>query len=166
MATIYNSELTKELINAAKIQTSRDIVPNQLAEKVIPVMEVNPKLLRRTNIMKASTKTTTGTQTVYTAPTDKDFYLTDLQLAWSKDVANDGISAFWVITIDGDSATTNILRLYGQTLTANQIVETISFSNPIKIARGSTLSISHSFTVGASSIAGSLFGYTIDNPNS
>jgi hypothetical protein len=46
MAQIFNSELKKQLIDGAKLQTSKDVIPSQLADKVVPVMEVNPKLLK------------------------------------------------------------------------------------------------------------------------
>ncbi len=44
-AIIYNSDVTKELRDGGKISL-RDAIPNQLAEKVVPVMEVNPKFYK------------------------------------------------------------------------------------------------------------------------
>ena len=41
MAKIYNSEIIKELVDGCKLQINTDKVPNELAEKVVPVFLAN-----------------------------------------------------------------------------------------------------------------------------
>ena len=84
MATIYNSDLFKEMASAGALQQAVDKIPNQLAEKVVPVMEVNPKLFRRINIIKQDDLQNATSSTTYTTPTDKDFFLTNLNFSYIK----------------------------------------------------------------------------------
>jgi len=164
MPTIYNSDLSKELQQGASLQVSGGI-PNQLAEKVVPVMEVNPKLLRRINIVKQISKTASGSSTIYTTPTDKDFYLCTALLSCSSDAANDGTNFYLQCIPDEIGQTTNLIHITKITLSAiNQsLVE--YFFNPIKIKRNSVIAISHTFTAGVANFSGSITGYTVDNPN-
>jgi hypothetical protein len=43
-AKIYNSNLTKAIVDGAKLQISEGGIPSEIAEKVVPTMEVNPNL--------------------------------------------------------------------------------------------------------------------------
>lgn len=154
-----NKQIVTTAIDELKLNPLTDAIPRQ----VIPTIQPTFELKRRyANIVKTGTRTSSGSATVYTTPSDKDFYLTGVQMSWSKDVTNDGTTASLQVTIDGDSTASNILRLYGQSVTANQIAETMSFLYPIKLARNSTITINQTYTAGASSLASTITGYTED----
>lgn len=160
MAQIYNTKLISELKEGAKLQQLRDIIPSQLAEKVVPVMEVNPKLLRRTNILRSSSRsTTTNGLTIYTTPTNQDFYLTYAQLNYMTDAAADNTTLRLTCTIDG--ATRDILTVCKQTLTATSGNIILPLQYPIKIDRGTNIQLVMAFTVGAS-IAYPVIGGYVD----
>jgi len=163
MATIYNSELSKELILGAKIQTSRDRIPTELAEKVIPVMEVNPKLLRVANVVKGN-NALNGDVTIYTTPTDKDFYLTGASLSVVKDATATSTLTRYLITTE-ESGLGSFLPIGTLTLTAESRSTSINLSTPLKLKRNTTVSITNSTTVGNIATSGSIIGFTIDNPN-
>lgn len=160
MATIYNSDLTKGMIDNAGLQTSRDKAPTQLAEKVVPVMEVNPKLLRRINVCRDASKTTTGATTLYTTPSNIDFFLTNLHLSWAADAANDGISAY--ISFIDEFGVTRYFLFQKITLTATQQTNNIALAFPMKLARGTNIQYGGTFAAGTARFEALIAGYTVD----
>jgi hypothetical protein len=152
MATIYNSELSKEIIEGANIAIARDRIPIELAEKVVPVMEVNPKLLKRCNYSGASLGTA---GTILTAALDRDTFITGGCLSICKIAADTGTNAQLRITSNGVSF--NILLIAGVTLTANNATVAVNLNPPIKADRGTAIT-----TIGAniSVVGGSIWGYT------
>jgi len=163
MAKIYNSDLFKELKDGAKIQQAVDRIPNEIAEKVIPVMEVNPKLLRTINIIKNVYGTATGNLTVYSVPSNKDFYLVGADISAQEDALSTNTATYIAATIDG--AAVRILQLSKLTLTADSKNGSISFNTPIKIDRGTNITLSNSFGAGAAVKTCTIYGYVIDNSN-
>lgn len=166
MAWIYNTELSKELKEGAKLQQTRDIIPNQLADKVVPVMEVNPKLLRRINIVRNVSSAVTAGMTAYTTPTGaQDFYLTGFQFSLTKDAACDAATGTLTITATIDGAS-RVLGNYSHiTLTADSVIIDREFTIPVKIDRGSTIANSITFAAGVCTRSLCITGYTVDNPN-
>jgi len=157
MANINNSQLSKELIDGAKIQTSFDKIPTQLADKVVPVMEVNPKLLKITGVVKnASISNATG-GTIYTLPTDKDFYLTDCALSVIKDATSTSVGSDLTAVMDGQ--TIYLLSVPGITLTAQNQTVTLSLKNPLKLDRGSLIRATASTNVANIKYSGTIYGY-------
>jgi hypothetical protein len=162
MAQIYNSDLTKELVAGAKLQQSREKVPQELAEKVVPVMEVNPRLLRKVNLIKGSAAAAGGNVTMYTTPTDKDFYLTYANLSMSKIVTDSNDYLALVIAIPG-FASAAVLNLCGTTLKVENMAVSQCFEPPILLTRGSTLVLTKN--AANSSTCCCIGGYTVDNVN-
>lgn len=162
MATIHNSELSKELTEGAKIQISRDKIPNELAEKVVPVMEVNPKLLRRAKGIATMDRTTTtaaspGTSIV-TLNQNKDTYITSIVFANSSDVNCDN-TIIRIRATDEFGSTIYLIRADKITLTATNSQIVANFDTPIKLQRGSVIYYLNAFTVGASITGITIFGY-------
>jgi len=143
MPEITNSETIQEIVKGARLQ-SADGVPRILSNQIVPVMECNPKLLRRTNIVKASTGT--GTATIFTTDANRDFYVTAVYLSYSKAVADAGATARIDTTIDG--ATVTLIRLAGVTLTAERDSLSLSFPFPIKVDRNVIFQVALSNTFG------------------
>lgn len=157
MATIYNSELSRELIDGGKIQTSRDNIPTQIADKVVPVMEVNPKLLRRCTIVRRSTAISALTSTIYTTPANGDFYISALEIAYSADAAATTTNFTITATIDGASRI--IAELRRVTGAADKDSLYLGFPIPIKIDRNTIIAI-NSATADVSFLgAGIIYGY-------
>jgi hypothetical protein len=162
---IYNSELSHEIRDGAKIQQSVDGIPSELADKVIPVMEVNPKLLRVIDVVRNATATPNSNTTIYTTPTDRDFFLTTAQLAYVKDATCDiasGVGPRISVTMFGETTTRGILESAVITLTADSQIISIAFPRPIKLARGSAITGDRgaAFTVGNLVRSFSITGYT------
>jgi len=166
MATIYNSDLSKELVDGAKIQVSSDKIPNQLGQTVVPVMEVNPKMLRICNVAKHSVQLTTGSLTVFTTSAYNDFYLNSAYVEFIKDVTCDIAtgSISFATTING--VATRLLDFPVITATAQPLVgAAISFPVPLKIDRGAAITLSGTFTAGVLVRSCGITGFTVDNIN-
>lgn len=160
MAQIYNSDLTKELVKGASIQQSKDQVPNQLAEKVVPVMEVNPRLLRSVNVIRH----VAVAGTMYTTPTDRDFYLTYANVSTSIASANNFYGTI-TITPKGGAAVIVLSAVGCATalVTGASSTATANFDTPILLERGSTIS----FAVSNADVKhAQIGGYIVDTSNS
>lgn len=158
MANINNSDLTKALIDGAKINIVTDSVPSQIAEKVVPVMEVNPDMLRRCNVLKY----VAVAGTIYTAPTNKDFYLSAMTLQGINDAGEPTASNYITITPSGNVATIILrgtLPAVAALASGINVSESLSLSIPIKIERGSNITLNIGSTTGSASI----IGYTVEN---
>lgn len=157
MANINNSQLSKELIDGAKIQTSFDKIPTQLADKVVPVMEVNPKLLRCCNFIKEASCINATTTTIYTTPTNKDFFLTALHLSVIKDVTSTSTRSYVNAYVNG--VVNSLITIAGITLTVQDQNCSISFPIPIKIDRGTAIALNNSSATANVTSRASIMGY-------
>jgi hypothetical protein len=159
-AKIYNSNLTKQIIDGAKLQQSQGQIPNEIAEKVVPTMEVNPALLRVCNIVVGDVATSTS-HGVYTTPADKDFFLVGATLAMSK-IVTDSLATCDLTCVPIAGTTSRaILFLPGTTLNQDSNSISISLSTPILLKRSSAITIIKSANNG--SVVASIMGYTVDN---
>jgi hypothetical protein len=163
MAQIYNSDLTEQLIRGAKIQQNKDFIPNQIADKVVPVMEVNPRLLKFGKILANAEATNATTTTLYSVPTNKDTFITGLQYAYIKDATS--TSTFGAIDYYQDGAVFRLVDIPLLTLTAGTGIFSIIFPHPIKPDKGSIIYLKHSTNVANMTSGCVLFGYQNDNPN-
>jgi hypothetical protein len=164
MLRINNSSLIQEIIDSAKLSTSSG-VPTELVNQVVPVMEVNPKLLRRCNVLETAGRTAASSVTIYTVPTGKKFYLTSASLNYIKDALNDhatGITALVTCVIGG--ATKNLFIIPVITLTAQSGIINLNLPVPIELEAGTIVSIG-AVTIGAGSFIRvvNIVGYTTDN---
>lgn len=167
-AKIYNSNLTKELIDGARLQVSQGNIPGELAEKVVPTMETNPRLLKYTSFGITNAPSASSASTLAIVPASanagKDFYITSLSLSITKtatcDVAQSvkGISA----TISGQVV--SLLSVAMETLTASSQQASIAYSVPVKIDRGTAINSQvFSFTAGTALRSWTVCGYYEDN---
>ena len=163
MAYIDNSDTKKEINDAIRGNAVSNLAPTQLANQVIPVIDVNPKALRRSNI--ARTASTSGASTtIYTTPADKDFFLVGANFSFIKDATSDiATNAALQLRCIIDGLTTAILNHAVITLTAQSGNISISFPFPLKIDRNTAISLFRaSTTAGVTVIAGSIVGYTVE----
>jgi hypothetical protein len=167
MATINNTSLFKELRDGAKSYGTEKI-PNKIADKVVPVMEVNPKLLRiiDTGFSATGTASTTAT-TLTTLPSEaRDFYLCGGSFTFAKDATCD--VATGTVTFIGTSNSASIIfaRLATITLTADNQGIAFVLPFPCKLDRGTTIYIgSGTHTAGTFVRAASCYGFFVNNPN-
>jgi len=164
MATINNSSLTKEIIDGAKIAIAYDVVPSQIADKVVPTMEVNPKLLRVCNIIKTDSAVNAASATIYTTPSDKDFFLTGAFLSVIKDATSTS-SGTYLRVYDTNGVAIYPLYISSLTLTAQSESISENFSVPIKLGRNYTVAVLNTTNVANINATAGITGYTVDNAN-
>lgn len=144
MAQITRSSIILWIQDLLGLQSGRDIVPSQINNSVQPVVEVGP---RQTNLLRNITTASTGLVTIYTTPTDKDFYLTFASFSFTKDVTSDNVNVWIQVVQNGVSRT--IMEKPTQSLTASDGQQTHSWPHPIKIDRGTNISLGGVFTAGS-----------------
>jgi hypothetical protein len=158
MATIYNSQLKEEIRDGAKIQQNVDNIPSRLADSVVPTMEVNPKFFRRINVIARAT----STGTIYTTPTDKDFFFVGCQMAGAHSTASASGSSTLSVIPEGQAAiiVSSIFARTSVILDVDTSNSTLMLPLPIKLAKGSIIAYTATnFTANACTI----FGYEVYN---
>lgn len=137
MVDSNNSELIREVQNATKIQTING-VPRSISNQIVPVIEVNPKVVKEAKYSTASLSNSTGT-TFFTTPTNQDVYLCSAHIAVIKDAGNTSTNSSLTSTVNGLNL--SFLSVPHLTTTAQSISSSIVFPHPIKLDRGVTIRI-------------------------
>lgn len=161
MAQIYNSDLTKNMVTATKAAVSRDIMPTQLAEKVVPVINVNPAHNRIITMVKRATCTNSTSTTIFTTSAVNDTYIIGMQIAWIKDVTATALTANITAYING--LNTILCELRGFTLTVQNDSIFLSFPIPILIDRNTNVNLTCSTNVANVTAVGIVYGYEVNS---
>lgn len=147
MAVNQNRETQRELQKGLGMQPVHDGVINNIANQISPVYVTNPNYKR---VVKSDTAFATSS-TLFTTPTDKDFFITSAYLL-SADAATTGGS----ITVTIDGASVNLITIItstgtgigGHNITYNDIL--------VKVDRGTNIVL----TAGAANVAsGGIVGF-------
>jgi len=154
MTRHYNPSIV-ERANRVLASKAGDFLSDEVAGPVATIA-ITPV----TRIIKASGSSTTGTMTIFTTPTDKDFYITGLYLSMIKDVTNDMATGNVAIALTIDGVTVNPIGIGVLTLTAQSESVAFPFTTPIKVDRGTAITIGATYTAGSMRRFGSVHGYT------
>lgn len=127
----------------------------EIREEIFPVVNITPRI----NCYSLTSNNLNGNATLYTTPSDADFYLCSLQLSRTKDVTADTTGSAIKATIEGVSK--QILYMSGLTATAQAQDLVIEFPLPVKIDRGTTIIVNASRTVGNTQHAAAISGYVM-----
>ena len=160
MTIIQNSDTLKEI----RETTGANYMENKFPS-VIPVIDVNPKKTKSINIAKRGSVNTSGAAvTLYTTPTDRDFFLTNVIIAFSSDVGCDATGSFDLVLYPADNPSINF-QVPRATLTAVTNSLDMNFQqHPIRLARGSTIILTNpGYTAGIFRTNALIMGYVIEN---
>lgn len=163
MSLVRNSDTLKELREASQLQQASEPTPTALSQQVVAVMEVNPKLLRRANTVKSGTASNALTQTIFTTPTDFDFYITGACLSMIKDATSQSVISTISAFVNG--ANQRVLAISGITLTAQADTIYATFSPPLKVDRGTAITVTNSNLTANVRADASIIGYSVENVN-
>lgn len=148
-----NSKVLDKVIKTLGLQTAVERLPVDLMPTIQPVLEVNPD--HPVDLIgKAS-----STGIIYTTPTDRDFFLTYISLSSvSKDA---GATTEDVIDLTLESGLNkdvlSVMNGSGAT-EVNAVTESVNFNPPIKLKRGTNISVTIASTAGRAKCA----GYSVD----
>jgi hypothetical protein len=156
MSQITNKDAVKAIFNGARMPIQE--TPSELGKTCVPVMDMTPNFHRVCNIVRSTLLI--APTTLYTTPTDRDFYICS---AYVQSSAFTDVDASRIITVQIDGQSQILLQTKEQDgITATGNVHTSSLSInpifPIRIDRGTNIVITGD---GAKGTAG-IIGYTVD----
>tara|TARA_Y100000310_G_C20676941_1_gene813641 strand:+ start:2217 stop:2702 length:486 start_codon:yes stop_codon:yes gene_type:complete len=157
MVEIQNSKIVDSISEKVK-ESNLNLIPRQLANSVQAVIDVGRNIDQ--HFIESTKSTSSGSTTIVSTPTNKDFYLTSCSLGLIKDAASDNVAADLRATVNG--TVEFLLQIVGITLTAQETHLTVSFPEPIKLDRGTAIKIQGTATAGNFHKTGTITGYTID----
>ena len=152
MQQTSNRQIIENERDELVLNTSTDLVPRTIVGNIQPVFEVNRKI----GIIRSVSRATTGASTIYTTPSDRDFFLAQVFLSYMQDVSGSGTSVFVQIVQDG---VTYYVLLPKLTLTATTRDINVTFPIPIKVDRGTTIVMNVTFAAGACTAHSTISGY-------
>lgn len=157
MVDIQSKEVIDKISDELKIQPAMTI-PRALAEKIQLVYGINPQY--DVKFVAGSTNDATTSDLMTTSAT-KDTYLVACMLTVSKDVVsnsiNSKINAFAV-----GRANSSLLALRYEPVTAGTHQITFDFAHPIKLERGSVITITNSSGTASIDTLGIVYFYETD----
>jgi len=159
MVDIQSKEVIDKISDELKIQPSM-MIPRGVSKQIDLSYNVNPR--RDTDVLgRIADRTTTASNvTIFTADEFKDTFLTDATLACSFDATNNTQLVSIGATIKG--LTTRIFEMKKNSTTATLLNDTIHFHPPMLVDANTTVTLSSTFSAGASSVSVKILGYTTD----
>jgi hypothetical protein len=154
-----NKDVVKRIVDTLGLQTTVDELPTKIIPTIQPVLISNPE--RIVNVVKDGGNAVTGAVTVFTTPTDRDFFLTSIFIIGHCDVTCDGTAYTLDVTLESGEEV-NLIRMNKLTLTAFENSVGMNYTNPIKLKPGTDIMITGAFAAGNSKKSGSITGYTVD----
>jgi len=156
MARINRTDVIQRAVNGLALSTATDKIPNECLDKVQLTYDLN---INQINFIDdTSSAVTSSGLVIYTCSADKDTYLWGISATWQSDVTADNTTLTVSAKLfNGSSAGVPVLRMNKFTTTATLLEKSNMFAAPIRLLRGSTITLSNTFSVGASTSAISLF---------
>lgn len=161
-AKIYNKDAIQAEIRSAGIVGNENI-PGELADKVLPVIDITPRHHRLNTVLATLLgRTTTGTGVTVLAAqgATKEVYITGYTFANVQDATSDNTVMSLTSTFGGVAKVFH--RREKPTTTASVTDDFVSFPIPLKIDDNTAVTFTLAFTVGTSTSDVILFGYIVD----
>lgn len=131
---MVNSQQVKETIQALKLDINVDRIP-----PAAPTIETNPKQVKEAHICRSAQLAAAATATIYTTPIDQDFYLTSGNISMK---CTSGTTVTYMrITAFINSVAYPIIEISSIAGQATTAQNTLALRNPIKIDRGTAITI-------------------------
>lgn len=161
MVTINSQELKRAFSDSTKSQLVEQ--PNQIDNRiVIPTIDITPRNHAVVNLVKHGNASNATSSTVFTTDTKKETYVTAAVLSVTKDAtATSTVTTIQVIP-ESTNVAANLLHITGLTLTAQSDCMSLSFNPPIKLAKGSNVTITNSTNVANVNARATIVGYEVD----
>jgi hypothetical protein len=158
MVEIINPDVISEIQDVCSIQSGYDILPKNLSNQIVPVININPKTSRYATIIGDYYSAATGSVTVLAAKSRIRYVITGAMLCATYDVACDCAGTQLVITLNG--AVKNLIGLNRQPLTAGNDRLFIDCSNHPIICDGNTaLTLQKSYALGSANFRAIVYGW-------
>jgi hypothetical protein len=162
MVQIKNNDTIKEIIKGANIQINEQ-PPTELARSVVPTMEVNPSMMRRSNFFKSAVASNAVSSTIFTTETARDFYITNIDVNVMKDVTATSTYSGIEITPAETGVAIECFQLATLTLTVQNIGHSFNLHYPLKLKRGTTVKVINATNTGNIRSYATICGYYVDD---
>jgi len=163
MALDFNDSQNKDVINniidTLKLNPVTDLIPRRVVPSIQPVFEVYAPVA----FVKSATATNSTVATIYTTPSNKDFYLCSAQCSVQKDVLSTSDLTHITVIIDGTSVST--ANIVGLGLTIESGTASMTFPVPVKVDRNTIIAIKNSVGDGSVRATGSISGFLKETGN-
>jgi hypothetical protein len=145
---MVNSQTITEIEEALKIDRQIEKIPSP-----IPVVEVNPKIVKNC-LVKTATATGTGNTTIFTTNAKNKTYIIGYVLTWHKDAAADSTSARIMVPLSGVSTILGYITALTATAYSQSIM--MSLNHPMLVDKNGTCIINTTKAAGNHSISTTL----------
>jgi len=153
-------QLRRVFSDGAKIQELE--VPNKIAESIVPVLDVTPNFHRLSRPLTTLTSLSNALSAiVYNCSTVNETYLTGATLSYIKDATATSTSIGLSIIDDETNGVNALIRVRGITLTAQNGVVSWNTNYPIRLKKGSTITITSDTNVANVVASVTLQGYEV-----
>lgn len=157
MATIYNGDMLNKLAEDCNLQTSREKTPTELAEKILPVVNVENKKIITCATGTCSDSLTAG---VFNTSATKRTFITGYTLTYSKDVnATATYCALTITDLYGSILNLGVMRFEPLTAGSDSIASDFTF--PIEVKKASSVAIACSTNVASIDVSAVIHYYEI-----
>jgi len=156
MAIAQSTGVIKKIIDALQLSPGAEEIPSQVARSIVPVLVANPDPDQ--HIVASVSAAATGSNTIFTTPTDQDFFLTSVNVSNDSDVSATN-TAIRVTATPRGGDNVDMIRIVKLTLTVLQANEAISYPEPILLDRGSAIQLINTFGAGASRTSATITGF-------
>lgn len=159
-AIIHNSNIIKRLIDEAKIQVSVDKVPDQLAEKILAVLNVNPP--KNIKLSQATASDTTST-TLLTCSSTKKTFMTNLNLSLAKDDISDATYVRITLQAENQAGRSAFYLRFEPLTAASNLTQNLNFPFPIELKKGSEVLITIDSATASIDASGLIYYYEVED---
>lgn len=159
----YFYSRNNEIDKAISLETSRNAgniqFPHKVKRSIQPIIDVSP-VKNYCDIIVSNLLSNATAVTIYTTPTDRDFFLCGVSMSVIKDVTSTSTRASITAIPFGSTGVVQFSIIQGITLTAQSDSISSVFNPPIKLARGSIISLNATTNVANISESGTIWGFT------
>lgn len=157
MAQINSSDHIQRMVSSLRL-SSWEKIPAELADKVLPVFFINfPHQIYFKNTTAANSTTTT----IHTCSTTMDTYICGCSLSVIKDVTSTSTGSSINATPYGQATAIQLIRIASLTTTVQNDTLSQTFFQPIRLARGSTITVTNTTNVANVSATGCIHFYEV-----
>lgn len=159
MVDIQSKEVIDKMSDELKIQPALAL-PRGLVNSIQPVYSVNPPKI--VNIVKQISRSTTGSPTIFTTPSDRNFYLTSISFSATANSSADNTTYLVTAVPKNQSSSSTLLELRKTTLTAFNGNQFNNYPIPLLLEKGTAITMGSTFSAGTSVHSATITGYTTD----
>lgn len=145
MAKINNSAVIQKLIDELNLYPGTDVIPTELAEKILPVFQINSQdvnvQITPSNIVRDDVQVGNNqSDTLHTVTVGKHFYLTSANLSMMGSNSADDLDRVHIaVTIDG--TVRQVFSLVTDNVATHEANGQMTFASPIKCDPGSPVNL-------------------------